>query len=247
LTALGVFLLVIACAGVPTMLLYDGADWNQYFYRDLARLKAGQIDGLYLYCTRDSDALLRQIQGMPEVESLRLQLADATDDGMRYVATLPNLRELVLYGGRPGISDRGLAHVVTCASLEAVSLVNTRVTDKGLSALEKLPALSSLTLYRDSFREQTLTDNGLAHLKSCPNLRSLALTGGWVTDAGMAKLTGIHTLRSLHLESARVTDATLRDLKELRMLESLDVRGTQISNAGIGELERLLPELHVVK
>jgi hypothetical protein len=248
-TGLGILLLVIACAGVARLLhnlsKYDGVDWNRFFYQDLDRLKAGEIDVLNLYCTRDTDDLLGQIQGMPEVESLTLELTDATDGGMRQIGMLSNLRELVLYGGRPGIGDRGLAQLGTCPKLETLSLVNTRVTDEGLAALEQFPALSSLILYRDAFRKRTITDAGLVHLKSLPELRSLALTGGWMTDAGLAHLKGLATLRSLHLEGARITDSGLPDLKELRSLEHLNIRGTKISDAGVAELERRLPALKI--
>jgi hypothetical protein len=156
--------------------------------RQLGELKSGKGNSVHLYETRETDALLRQIQQRAEVEELTLEMTDVTDDGIASVVTLPRLRRLVIYGGSPGITDRGLAGLKGKTSLEALELRNTRVTDDGLRVLLDLPNLRSLTLYYDPWRGARLTDAGLSHLRNLPKLETVKLTGGWASGEAVAEL-----------------------------------------------------------
>lgn len=152
-------------------------------------LRSGETDSIYLYDTRRTDELLHQLAGMPEVESLQLDLTDATDDGMHHVASLPKLRKLVLYGGRPGVSGVGLAHLRDLKSLETLELINTHVTDSGLKSLDALVSLRSLTLFNDfGNRKPYLTDEALTDLRGLSNLESLHLGGTWFTEGAVDEL-----------------------------------------------------------
>jgi hypothetical protein len=51
-----------------------------------------------------------------------------------------------------------------------------------------LPKLRSLTLFREAFREVTLTDEGLAHLQGLTGLEKLNISGGWASDAAIEDL-----------------------------------------------------------
>jgi hypothetical protein len=154
--------------------------------RQLAALKAHQTSSLYFYDTRGTDALLRRTQESAEVRELFLELTDVSEVGMASVATLPQLRRLVLYGGR-GITDRGLANLRGMSSLEALELKNTQVTSGGLLVLPSLPNLRSLVIFCEP-RLATLDDAGLAHLKNLPKLSALSITGGWASWGAIAEL-----------------------------------------------------------
>jgi len=214
--------------------------FNDAFYADLENLKAGRTDALHLYCTKGTDALVTEIGGMTGVNELALELTDVTDGGMAAVASLPNLRVLVLYGGRPGVGNEGLARLHTCTRLKRLELINTRVTDDGLAILLDFPELRSLTLYHDAFRESTLTDAGLLKVKDLGSLKSLDLTGGWITDAGLAHLVAMRSLQSISLDGGtRVTDAGLEHLAGMTALEHLLLRETAVTDAGLAHLSGL--------
>jgi hypothetical protein len=71
--------------------------------------------------------------------NLSLKYSNVTDDDLRLVASIGNLRHLSLNG--TDISDAGLRHLGTCQRLEALSLPETNVTEDGLKQLRDLPAL----------------------------------------------------------------------------------------------------------
>jgi hypothetical protein len=154
--------------------------------RQLAALKSGQGSFVYLYGTRETDALLGQLEGNAEVKELSIELTDVSEAGMASVATLPRLRRLVLYGGW-GITDGGLAMLRGMTGLEVLELKNTQVTNNGLRAVCDLPNLRSLAIFCEP-RLRTLDDAGLVHLKDMPKLEVLSLTGGWASWKAIGEL-----------------------------------------------------------
>ena len=114
-----------------------------------------------------------------------------TDDGLRWISGLKNLRELNLYGDR--ITDAGLVRLKNLANLEELNLLGAAVTDDGLDALSGMTHLRDLNLYRTQ-----VTNAGLAKLKAMRQLADLDLRYTRVTQGG------IDTLRAgmpkLHVE-----------------------------------------------
>ena len=141
----------------------------------------------------NTDEFLPNVPGMVSLESLETELADVTDDGMQYVAQCSNLRKLVLYGGRPGVGNVGLAELEGHEKLETLELINTSVTDDGLVSLTKMPKLTSLVLFWEANRGKRLTDEGLQHLNSMAQLETLELTGGWVSENAANELRSLLT------------------------------------------------------
>ena len=164
--ARSVLVLIVAfggCGPDQRKIQYD----QQRFASQLADVVGGKTHNIYFYETTGTDALLAKLRGVPGVESLRLDLTDVSDDGMRHVATLPHLKKLILYGGRLSVGDSGLAHLKTLASLQTLELINTRVTDEGLAVLKRLAratfahALSGSMAQSYIHRRQRHTPEGL--------------------------------------------------------------------------------------
>ena len=153
--------------------------------KQIAAIKAGRQDWVYLYCSADTDDLLRRLEGVSGVKGLVLELTDVSDEGMESVAGLQGLNRLLIYGGNPGVSDCGFVRLRTLCNLEGLRLVNTHVTDEGLAILKGFPKLRTLTLFHEARRGPTLTDAGLVHLKTLTNLQTL---GGWVSDNAVRDL-----------------------------------------------------------
>jgi hypothetical protein len=185
---IGLALIVIVVAALGAISRVELQESNRQFYEELGRVNAGHQNSLYVYDTNGTDRLLKQLAQSSGIEEITIGLTDASDDGMRHVAELPNLRKLVIYGGNPGIGDRGFACFTKCTKLEAIKLINTNVTDAGLVILKELPNLRSLTLFREAVRKRTLTDAGLDHLRPLTHLESLHLTGGWASASAAEKL-----------------------------------------------------------
>jgi len=111
------------------------------------------------------------------------------------------------------MDDRGCRHLAALTSLRSLHLVNTSVTDAGLSLLMPLTSVEELCL-----NGTPITDAGLLHLKAFRRLRELDLAQTNVTDAGLVYLQCLPTLQKLDLRETRVTDAGLLHLKGFRRL-----------------------------
>jgi len=151
-------------------------------------LASGKLSDVYFYCTSDTDGLLGELAGMPQIRSLRFDLTDLTDKGAETIAELPNVTSLTLYGGNPRVSDAGLATLSHTRSLETLCLVNIDVTDDGLAALRSFPRLQDLTIYREPFRAKLLTDKAVTQLSTLQNLDKLEISGGWMSKGAIAEL-----------------------------------------------------------
>ena len=103
-----------------------------------------------------------------------------------------------------------------------------------LESLNKLPGLSTLTVYN-----VPLTDTGLKHVGELSNLTVLAFGDVPVTNANLRHLQGLKRLEYLSLSHSSVSDAGLRYLRDLTNLQWLYLNGTQVSDAGLEHLKAL--------
>lgn len=81
-----------------------------------------------------TDELLEQVSANSHLTMLRCGgSAGVTDDGLRFLARMPNLTHLDLSG--TAITDRGLAVLAELRQLERISLSWTRISDAGVASL----------------------------------------------------------------------------------------------------------------
>lgn len=79
----------------------------------------------------------------PDTVVLQMANGDVTDDTLRYLGSLQNLRELDLSDTK--VTDAGLERLKENTKLESLRLARTGVSDAGFdSVLDKLPALKQL-------------------------------------------------------------------------------------------------------
>ena len=122
-----------------------------------------------------SDSQLEPLQPIAQqVAVLNLARTNVTDDGLKAVEPLKNLRRLHLENTK--ITDAGLAHVKDLAKLEYLNLYATQVTDSGLSQLEGLKNLRSLYLWQTK-----VTPAGVDKLKQA--LPQCHIDTGWQEPA----------------------------------------------------------------
>jgi uncharacterized membrane protein len=87
------------------------------------------------------------------------------------------------------------------ASVVALDLQQTKVTDAGLAALAPFVKLRKLQLQNTG-----ITDAGVAHLRQLAELEVINLYGTAVTDDGLQSLTGLKHLKKLFLWQSKVTE-----------------------------------------
>ncbi len=177
-----------------------------------------------------TDDVLRQIAELEHVTSLRLGGSrQLTDDGLRYLARMPQLEYLDLSeypGGKltdrglevlrhlqnlkvfamtwqRGISDAGVANLRFCEKLQSVNLMGSPTGDGVIDALRGKPTLRRLDTGR------LVTDAGLALLHEFPMFKTWQggednepahlLIDGPFTNQGLASLAGLDGVFALDL------------------------------------------------
>ena len=139
------------------------------------------LQSLFLINTNITDAGLKHLKGLTSLQFLNLRTNDVTDAGLEHLRGLTQLE--VLWLDFTQVTDAGLKHLNGLTNLQSLGLEDTQVTDAGLVHLKGLAKLDSLSL-----SETNVTDVALEHLKGLTHLEHLWLTGTSVTDDGVKKL-----------------------------------------------------------
>lgn len=203
-----------------------------------------------------TDAGLRHLARMPQLEHLELAGVNVTDKGLDVLRHLPNLRVFEMNWHR-GISDAGVANLRFCERLERVDLMGSAVgdgvvealagktrlrdfksgrllTDRGLRALPDLRALESLLV------DGPFSDDGLGALAALTHLKDLDLfwhvTG--MTSAGFAHLAALPKLQSLGADGKLSDDEAMRHYAAMPTLRMLRAQEAVASDEGFVALAR---------
>jgi hypothetical protein len=195
---------------------------------------------LELSATNVSDDGLKNISNLENVRVLSLDGSQVTDAGMGHLAGLESLEILDL--SDTAVTDAGLAHLKGLTGLRVVYLTGLQITNAGLAQLKQMNSLEVLDLARTR-----VTAGGLAHLQGFTRLKRLDLTGLDATDTGVASLRGLTALERLVLTDTKITDAGLRHLYGLAKLKRLDLFGVEVTQTGLTELQQALPGVKVFR
>jgi hypothetical protein len=134
------------------------------------------------------------------------------------------------------VTDAGLAALAKQPAVGAIQAFDgRRCTEKGFAALKGLPHLRRLTL-----NQSGVSDKELALIAACPELRVLVIPESTVTDAGLAALAKLDRLEELNLADAvKVTDKGMATIKTLERLQVLHLDKTGLTDKGLAELKPL--------
>ena len=91
-----------------------------------------------------TDADMKFLADLPDLESVDFWHQPVTDKGVAYIATLPQLRTLLLDG--TGITDVGVERLKELTELQTLGLSSTQISDAGLVSLKGLTELEALYL-----------------------------------------------------------------------------------------------------
>jgi Leucine-rich repeat (LRR) protein/beta-lactamase regulating signal transducer with metallopeptidase domain/tetratricopeptide (TPR) repeat protein len=156
-------------------------------------------------------------------------------------------------------TDADLAALKNPDRITSLIISSQKVTDAGLSCLEKMPNLQQAWLYCNNLTDATLahiagihklnflniaathiTDEGLSDLKGLTQLRHLDLLWGCsqITDSGLSALKGLTQLQDLNLQGcSRITDAGVACVAGMPELNSIGLSGSQVTDAGLAKFE----------
>ena len=215
----------------------------------LAALRqARSLKRLSLWGAHFTDARLRELSGLAQVEGLELWDTGLTDDGLEAMLDgMTGLRSLLIY--HAPISGRGLAKLRDCPRLLSVRL-DCPITDEGLASLAEVQQLGFLQMSSSRTPTIAITDDGLRHLAKLVNLTQLHLHGSQFNDESVRRFAALPALTELGLYGATgtFTDQALAHLKSAKNLKSVSLTDAaspaglrQFSPAAIEDLQRAVP------
>ena len=122
---------------------------------------------------------LREVGRFRQIDNLDLGGDVLTNDDLKELAELQQLKELIL--DFP-VTDEGVGHLTGLTNLTSLSIKQGRVTDAGLRQISKLRNLDYLWIVGD------FTDSGVASLADLELLQSLQIGSAHMTEAGLRSL-----------------------------------------------------------
>lgn len=201
-----------------------------------------------------TDAGMAHLAKMSRLQSLGLDWCRLTDEGVRQIKGLSDLRSLRVVSAIPHtsalsrITDKSCESIKDLSRLESLTIMNGDLSSSGLAHLAGLTNLTLLNLGANPM----IGSAGLQHLRELARLKSLYLFGTGVNDEGLKALTGLTELERIDLSGTYVGDEGLAHLKELPRLDNLDlgsmhepylsIGGAHVTDAGLvhlGEMVRL--------
>ena len=197
------------------------------------------------------DALAAEIAKLKKLESFKITGDRLTEEGLRSVASLENLKRLIMY--QFPLTDAGVTEISRLKQIERLSILIPNLTDESLEQLSELKTLTSLSIYGAEGlidRRGRMTDSppnphpelsvaGLKAISSLHNLELLSLCGIPVTDDGLSYFSNRTNLKSLYLSKTELTDAGLTHIATLSGLINLSLAYSAISDAGLRKLSQL--------
>lgn len=160
-----------------------------------------------------SEAWLRALIGLRQLESLSLDQCHLTDGGAAFLARLKRLTSLRIRIGGP--DDGALDTLAQLPNLRVLGFLGKGLSLGGLRALASFPTVTHLDI-----GGAAIDDEGLRILSRCRTLEAINLRSGVLTEAGLATLRRMKSLRQLILPERlgkHDRDAWLRSLPRVRL------------------------------
>lgn len=178
------------------------------------------VTGINLQTTGITDEGIKYLARLSDLRVLSLACTNISDEGLKQLLRLKHLEHLELTDCRL-ICGKNLQFLESLAALKFLDLRGTSVTALELVSLQKAHALESLLL-----SSETINDEDLTHLLACPKLRLLQIRRASITDKGVETISQLQSLEELYLQETAITDASIPYLKALTNLKVVSLADT---------------------
>lgn len=245
---------VILKDGVATQVTFNECSkLGEPEFRAIGQLKKLKSLTLYNNCRGLDDASLHHIAGLTELESLGTDRINVTDEGMKPLAQLKNLRTASFFHtsfGKPGFTGVGFGYLKDCPKLERMTVAGISMGDEGFAAIATITQLKDFSTWHTY-----QTEAGNAHIAKLPNLKTLKVgqrlpragaKAPSLSDASLPTLAKIKSLENLKIGEARFTAEAIKTLKSLPNLKQLTIYGAFISDEDVAKVRKELAGVKVV-
>ena len=212
---------------------------------DLAKLNSLKYLSLNFAYDNSADLKLKEIANIKSLESLKL-IAVNKKMSLKPFSEMTHLKALDLSGN--ALTDDNLKHLSVLTNLRVLNLdcYQNEFTNDGLRHLSSLKKLEDLNLKWTLF-QKILNETGTIHLAKLINLKRLNLCATGLTDNALGQLTSLKNLEDLDLTETEITDNGLKYLKGMTKMKKLNLMHVQITGDGLKYLApmRSLNELNL--
>lgn len=221
-------------------------------FRAIGQLKGLKSLTLYNNCTNLNDASLLHIAGLTELESLGTDRINVTDEGLKPLAQLKNLRSASFFHtsfGKKGFTGVGFGYLKDCPKLERMTVAGISMGDEGFAAIATITQLKEFSTWHTY-----QTEGGNDHIAKLTNLKSLrigqrlprgAAKPVSLSDASLPKFTKLISLETLRIGESRFTPEGLKVLKALPKLKLLNLWECDITEADVEKVRKDFPNVKV--
>ncbi len=198
---------------------------------------ANRVSELFLQHSSVTDDDLRFLGRLPEVRNLRLSDTNVQGPGLRYLNVLSHLQSLDL--DNLGLGDSGFGNITYSAELRQLTVNNEltargKLTDGSAIVFLNLPSLEVLDLSYNYVGVETCNAVGRCPLRVV-YLRNCSL----IDDAAVSEIVRASTIEVLGLEGTAVGDKGVEELSMLGNLRELNLCRTRISESAVEVLSRM--------
>lgn len=220
-------------------------------FRAIGELKQLKSLTLYNKCGGLNDSTIQHLTGLGELEFLGTDGIKVTDEGLKAVAKLKNLRTASFFHtsfGMKGFTGVGFGYLKDCPKLEKLTVAGISMGDDGFAAIATITQLKDFSTWHTY-----QTEAGNAEIAKLSNLKNLKIgqrlprpgaKAPSLSDASIPTLTSIKSLEVLRIGEAHFTPAALKALKSLPKLKQLQLYETDLTEA---DVEKVRQELAGVK
>lgn len=241
--------------GTPTQLSFrDCSKLGKAEFELISSLNTLKKLTMYGSCKGLTDDTLPLLAKLTDLEELNTDGIMVTDDGLKVLATLPNLRGMSFFHPSWGSKEfvgKGVVHFATMPKLERLTIAGSPFNDEGMAAVGKLTQLTSFSTWH-TFQ----TEAGNQHLLQLTKLKSLRLgqrlrkydgkpNQPSLSDETLDILAQMKSLETLGLDEARLSHAALAKLKTLPNLKKLTLERIEISSEDLEQLKKDLPHVAI--
>jgi Leucine Rich repeat len=150
-----------------------------------------------------------------------------TDTSLMAIANLENIEALSLLD--TAVTDDGFGELLRAQALVEISIISDELSGYALWVLSQLPALRSLQIHHGP----RIGDSGMQNLSRCVSLCELYLRETAVTDGGLAHIGELPRLWSLILDDTNISDEGCMALAGMPQLSLLSLCRTRVSGHGL--------------